>query len=103
MRTRRDCGAVDEDFALGADEQRITLLGKDGKLRRVIGDNGENHVGRGGDFGERAGAPGANFTREAVGTGGVNIVNGGDRVVTLFEAASHIGSHATDSNKSNAL
>ena len=33
----------------------------------------------------------------------VNIIDGGDGVTAVFEPASHVGSHATDSDKGDAF
>jgi hypothetical protein len=102
-RRGRDRGAVDEGLALRAGEERVTALGKHAELRGVVGDDGENDVGRGGDLGERARALRADLGGERIGAGGMNIVDRGDGVTAIFEPASHVGSHATDSHEGNAL
>jgi hypothetical protein len=70
-------------------------------LRGIIGDDGENEVGGGSDFGERGAGFGAEFGGEGLRAGRVDVVNGGDAVVLVFEAAGHVGAHAADSDEGN--
>ena len=92
-------GAVDEGLALGSKKQRVAGLAEDGELRGVVSDDGDNHIGGGGNGGEGGRVGGADLTGEGGGTGGVDVVDGGHGVLTLFETAGHVGAHATDSDE----
>jgi hypothetical protein len=72
-------------------------------LGRVVSDDREDDVGCRCDFRQRARTLRADLGGEGVSTRGVNVVDGGHGVTGVFETASHIGSHATDSNEGNAL
>ena len=54
----RDGGAIDEQFSARVHEQ-IVVAAKNGPHRRVIRDDGENHVRSGGDIAERRAGGGA--------------------------------------------
>ena len=91
--------AVDENFSFRADEQRVTGQAEDGELGGVVGDDGENNVGRGGDGGEGGGVFRADFPGERGGGRGVGVVDGGDGVAAVLEATGHVGAHAADSDE----
>jgi len=56
-------------------------------------------ISRCGDGGERGGVRGADLGGEGGRAGGVDVVDGGHSVAAIFEAAGHVGAHATDSDE----
>ena len=94
--------AIDEGAALRAGEEVVALAEEDLLHRGVVGHDGEDDVGLGGDVGELFAGGRAQFRGEGLRGLGVHIVDGGDFVLEIVEAAGHIGPHASDADKSNA-
>lgn len=60
----RDGGAVDEDLALGGLQQVVLLVAEDFQHRLVVGDDGDDDIGKLGDAGEFGTGLGAEFLGE---------------------------------------
>ena len=99
----REGGAVDEDLAFRAEEKGVAGLAEDGELGGIVRDDGDDHVGGGGDRREGRGVERAQLGGEGGGGGGVGVVDGGHAEVTILEAAGHVGPHATDSDEGDFL
>ena len=94
--------AVDEGAAFSAGEE-VVLAEEDGVHRFVVGHDGENNVGIGGDIGEFAVSSGADFGSELCGDAVVNVEQGAYVVALIFEAASHVTTHAAETDESDCF
>src|SRR5690606_23168422 len=95
-------GAVDEEVSFGVGEKAIVRVGVENVFHGVvIGNDGDNDVGKLGDAAEFFARFGVEFIGDFLGRFAVDVVNGGDFVMTFFETASHVGAHAADADDSN--
>ena len=101
MGLRGKGGAVDEGAAFRADEEAVFFAGEDGELRFVVGDDGDDDVAQLGDAGEFGAGFRADFGGDFGGALAVHVIDGGDFIAALFEAAGHVCSHATDADEAD--
>ena len=95
-----DGGAVDKEAPLGAGEQGTAAV-ENAFHRLVIGDDGDDDVGVLGDFGQFRAMARADFLRQRLSGGGVDVKDGGDVEVLFLEASGHIGAHASHADESD--
>ena len=100
---RAEGGAVDEGATGGVGEERVAGGCEDGAHGGVVGDDGEDDIGEGGDLGEGVAGFGTDFGGEFGGGGLIDVVDGGDWVTDFVDAAGHIGTHASDSDEGDFL
>ena len=85
---------------MGAGEQPACINAFHGA---VVGNNRDDDVGEGGD-GFKVGCGGAaEFAREFLGGGGVEIINGRNGEGAVLEAAGHVCTHAADADEGNSF
>lgn len=101
MHGRRNGCAINENASFCAVEQTVALGRKDFPHGFVVRDHGENDIRQFGDAGQSGAGFRSRFAGQRLCEFCVEIVNGGDGVATFLEPASHVGAHATESDKSN--
>ena len=97
---RCERGAVDKGAAFGGGEEVIRAE-ENGIHRLIVGHDGEDDVGMGGDLGQLAVGRRADFCRELGGDCFVNVEDRSYVVAFVLEAASHVGAHAAEADESD--
>ena len=96
------CCAVNEGAAFGAGEE-IVIAEEDGIHCFVVGHHCEDNVGIGGYIGEFSVSNRADFSSELSGDAFVNVEDGAHIVALVFEAASHVTTHAAEADESDCF
>ena len=97
----RDGGEVDEDAPLRAGEEVVG--GEDAAHGGVIGDDGQDDVGVGGDVGELFRRGAVEFLGQILRGLAAYVVNRADRKALFHETARHVCAHASDADHTDFL
>ena len=95
--------ALTKILPLRAGQQRIAAGRVDRTHRRIVGDDRDDDVARGGDAGQLFRRDRTDFGGQLARRARIDVVHGADRVPDVFEPARHIRAHAADADKSDRI